>query len=56
MLTQKNYNLNICKCSLTNSKRSNMDYQKNTKENIVFGIKSLVPIEVLINAVLHYIT
>ena len=33
-----------------------MDYQQNTKENIVFGIKSLVPIEVLTSVVLHYIT
>ena len=33
-----------------------MDYQRNTKENIVFKIKLLVPIEVLINIVLHYIT
>jgi hypothetical protein len=33
-----------------------MDYQKNTKENIVFKIKLLVPIEVLINTVLYYIT
>ena len=33
-----------------------MDYQKNTKENIVFGIKLLVPIEVLTSAVLYYIT
>ena len=33
-----------------------MDYQQNTKENIVFEIKSLVPIEVLMSAVLHYIT
>ena len=33
-----------------------MDYQQNTKENIVFKIKSLVYIEVLTSAVLHYIT
>ena len=33
-----------------------MDYQKNTKENIVFGIKSLVPTKVLISIVLYYIT
>jgi hypothetical protein len=33
-----------------------MDYQKNTKENTVFGTKSLVLIEVLTNAVLYYIT
>ena len=33
-----------------------MDYQKNTKKNIVFGIKSLVPIEVLTSIVLYYIT
>ena len=33
-----------------------MDYQQNTKENIVFKIKLLVPIEVLMSAVLHYIT
>ena len=33
-----------------------MDHQKNTKENIVFRIKLLVPIEVLISIVLYYIT
>ena len=33
-----------------------MDYQKNIKENIVFKIKLLVPIEVLISIVLYYIT
>ena len=33
-----------------------MDYQKNTKENIVFKIKSLVPIKVLTSVILHYIT
>ena len=33
-----------------------MDCQQNTKENIVFKIKSLVPIEVSISVVLHYIT
>ena len=33
-----------------------MDYQKNTKKNIVFGIKLLVLIKVLISVVLHYIT
>ena len=33
-----------------------MDYQKNTKENIVFGIKSLALTKVLISIVLHYIT
>ena len=33
-----------------------MDYQKNTKENTVFGIKLLVLIEVLRSAVLYYIT
>ena len=33
-----------------------MDCQKNTKENIVFRIKLLVPIEVLTSVVLHYIT
>ena len=33
-----------------------MDYQKNTKENIVFGIKLLVLIEELRSAVLYYIT
>ena len=33
-----------------------MDCQKNTKENIVFGIKSLVPIKVLTSIALHYIT
>ena len=33
-----------------------MDYQQNTKENIVFGIRSLVPIEALISIVLHYTT
>ena len=33
-----------------------MDYQKNIKENIVFKIKLLVPVEVLISIVLHYIT
>ena len=33
-----------------------MNYQKNTKENTVFKIKSLVPTEVLMSVVLHYIT
>ena len=33
-----------------------MDYQKNIKENIVFRIKLLIPIKVLTNAVLYYIT
>ena len=33
-----------------------MDYQKNTKENIVFGIKSLVLTKVLMSIVLHYTT
>ena len=33
-----------------------MDYQQNTKENIVFKIKLLVPVEVSISTVLHYIT
>ena len=33
-----------------------MDYQQNTKKNIVFKIKLLVPIEVLISVVLYYIT
>ena len=33
-----------------------MDYQQNTKKNIVFKIKSLVPIKVLTSTVLHYIT
>ena len=33
-----------------------MDYQKNIKENIAFGIKLLVPIKVLISTVLYYIT
>ena len=33
-----------------------MDCQQNTKENTVFKIKSLVPIEVLTSTVLHYIT
>ena len=33
-----------------------MDYQKNTKENIVFRIKLLVLIEVLRSIVLYYIT
>ena len=33
-----------------------MDYQQNTKENIVFEIKSLVPIEVSMSVVLYYIT
>ena len=33
-----------------------MDYQQNTKENIIFKIKSLVPIKVLMSVVLHYIT
>ena len=32
-----------------------MVYQQNIKENIVFEIKSLVPIEVLMSVVLHYI-
>ena len=35
-LTRKNYDLSVYKCSLINFKRFNMDYQKNTKENIVF--------------------
>ena len=56
MLIQKNYNLSIYKCSLINFKRFNMDYQKNIKENTVFGIKLLVLIEVLISIVLYYIT
>ena len=56
MPTQKNYNLNICKCFLTNFKKSNIDYQQNTPKNIVFKIKSLVPIKVLISIVLYYIT
>ena len=56
MLTQKNHNLSIYKCFLINFKRSNIDCQQNTKENIVLKIKSLVPIEVLISIVLHYIT
>ena len=33
-----------------------MDCQKNTKENTVFRIKSLMPIKVLISAVLYYTT
>ena len=33
-----------------------MDYQQNTKENIVFKIKLLVHAEVLMSVVLHYIT
>ena len=33
-----------------------MDYQQNTKENIVFKIKSLVPAKVLTSVVLYYIT
>ena len=33
-----------------------MDYQKNTKEHIVFGIKLLVLIEVQRSTVLYYIT
>ena len=33
-----------------------MDCQQNTKENIVFKIKLLVPIEVLMSVVLHYTT
>ena len=33
-----------------------MDYQQNTKENIVFKIKLLVPTEVLMSVVLYYIT
>ena len=56
MPTQKNYNLSIYKCSLINFKRFNINYQKNTKENIIFKIKLLVPVEVLINIVLYYIT
>ena len=56
MLIQKNHNLNVYKYSLINSKKSNMDYQKNTKENTVFRIKLLVLIKVLKSAVLHYIT
>ena len=56
MLTQKNYNLSVCKCFLINFKRFNIDYQQNTKENIVFKINSLVPAEVLMSIVLHYIT
>ena len=56
MPTQKNYDLNICKYFLINFKRSNIDCQQNTKENIVFKIKSLVPAEVLMSVVLHYIT
>ena len=53
MPTQKNYNLSVCKCSLINFKRFNIDCQQNTKENIVFKIKSLVPVEVLISIVLQ---
>ena len=34
----------------------NMDCQQNTKKNIIFEIKSLVPIEVLTSVVLYYIT
>ena len=56
MPTQKNYDLSICKCSLINFKKFNINYQQNTKENIVFKIKLLVPIEVLMSVVLHYIT
>ena len=33
-----------------------MDCQKNTKENTVFGIKSLVPAKVLTSIVLYYTT
>ena len=33
-----------------------MDCQQNIKENIIFKIKSLVPIKVLISVVLYYIT
>ena len=33
-----------------------MDCQQNTKENIVFKIKLLVPAEVLTSIVLHYTT
>ena len=33
-----------------------MVYQQNIKENIVFEIKLLVPVEVLTSIVLHYIT
>ena len=33
-----------------------MDYQQNIKENIVFKIKLLVPIEVSTSVVLYYIT
>ena len=39
-----------------NFKRSNINYQKNIKENTVFKIKLLVPIEVLTSTVLYYIT
>ena len=56
MPTEKNYNLSICKCSLINFKRFNINYQQNTKENIVFKIKSLVPTKVLISIVLYYVT
>jgi hypothetical protein len=56
MLTQKNYDLSVYKYFLINFKRSNMDCQQNTKKNIVFKIKLLVPVEVLMSVVLHYIT
>ena len=48
--------LSIYKYSLINFKRSNIDYQKNTKENIAFRVKLLVPTEVLMSIVLYYIT
>ena len=53
---KKNYDLSIYKCFLINFKRSNIDYQQNTKKNIVFKIKSLVHIEVSTSVVLYYIT
>ena len=56
MPTQKNYNLSVCKCFLINFKRFNINCQQNIKKNIVFKIKLLVPIEVLMSVVLHYIT
>ena len=56
MLIQKNYNISVYKYFLINSKKSNMDYQKNIKENTVFKIKLLVLTEVLRSVVLHYIT
>ena len=56
MLIQKNHNLSIYKYSLINSKRSNINYQKNIKKNIIFRIKLLVLTEVLKSVVLYYIT